>query len=88
MALPATPLAPDDEGYDALYATWQDQGQPRAFNNPAEGWGYRVYHPNATDPRPVFVLECSSATLGVTLATYRKSWKGRGALPLDDLDPA
>ena len=87
MAIPATPLAPDDEGYDALYAFWLDQGRPGALNKPAEGWAYRVYHPNASDPRPVFVLECSTPNLGVAFATYRLSWQGRGVLPIEDVNP-
>ncbi len=86
MAIPATPLAPNDEGYDTLYATWQELGEPGAIDNPSEGWLYRVYFPNAEDPRPVFVLECSTPNLGVTLATYRFSWRGRGALPIVDVD--
>ena len=87
MAIPATPLAPDDEGYDALYEMWQRLGEPRAIDNPSEGWLYRAYHPNATDPRPVFVLECSTPNLGVTLAAYRFSWRGRGSLPIEDVNP-
>lgn len=87
MAIPATPLLPEDSGYDDLHARWDALGRPGTMDNPAEGWLYRIYFPNATDPRPVFVLECSTPNLGVTLATYRVSWQGQGSLPIEDVFP-
>ena len=85
MALPASPLTPADQAYSELYARWQALGGPRELDNPAEGWLYRALYPDAGDRRPVFVLVCSSPTLGVDLAR-RSSWHGRYALPLVDVE--
>ena len=84
MAIPASPVTPSDEGYSELYASWQALGEPREIDNPAEGWLYKTYHPDASDRRPIFVLVCSSPTLGVDLSK-RSSWRGRYALPIVDV---
>lgn len=87
MALPEALYNPGDEGYDALYALWEAGGKGRQILNHREGWAYRVYTPNADDPRPVFCLECSHPDLSVMMATKLMSWGSRGELPIVDVNP-
>lgn len=94
MSIPATPLAPGAEGYEAIYEAWDRLGRPGMIENLAEGWLYRAYFPepgwNAGreqpgSEKPTFVLACSTPNLGVVLGTYQNSWQGRRALPVEDV---
>jgi hypothetical protein len=84
MALPEALINPGDEGYDAMYALWQQGGNPRQLLNHREGWAYRVYKPDGV---PVFCLECSHPDLSVVMATRLMSWGSRGELPIVDVNP-
>lgn len=85
MAPPPTLIAPASSGYDELYAKWLAAGEPGAWDNLAEGTLYRAYKPNDSDPRPVFVLECSTPDLAVALGTFQLSWQGGKPLPIEDV---
>ena len=92
MPIPATPLAPGSSpppggpgpGYDALYRAWEEAGRPGMFESLTEGWMYRAYTPDASDPRPTFVLVCSSQSLSVALGT-QVSWQRRKPLPVEEV---
>ena len=85
MAIPPTPLVPGDEGYAALFGAWDRLGRPGALESLAEGWLYRAYHPEPGSAGPTFVLACATPNLARVLGTYQNSWRGRRALPVEEV---
>ena len=85
MPIPPTPLAPADDGYEALHAAWERGGQPGMIEDLAAGWLYRTYRPDPASPDPTCVLACSTPNLGVALGTVQNSWRGRRPLPIEDV---
>jgi hypothetical protein len=83
MPIPATPVAPGDDGYEALYLAWERGGRPGMMDDLAAGTLYRAYRLDAASHDPTFVLACAAPNLGVVLGTWQNSWRGRRPLPVE-----